>query len=62
MKALVNDKCEGSGLCADTCPDVFEMNDSGKAAVKVDAVPEGSEASCRQAATECPLQAIEVRE
>lgn len=62
MKASVDqDTCVGSGMCTQTCPEVFEM-EGGKAKVKVDTVPEGAEDSCRQAADECPTQAISVQE
>ena len=63
MKASVDkNACVGSGLCAQTCPEVFELDDSGKAQVKVDAVPEGAEDSCREAAEGCPSQAISIQE
>ena len=33
MKAVVDqEECIGCGLCADTSPDVFKMNDADKAA------------------------------
>ncbi|HOI55871.1 MAG TPA: ferredoxin [Phycisphaerae bacterium] len=62
MKARVNDKCSGTGLCADICPEVFELGPDGKARVRVDTVLEGAEDSCREARQECPFQAIEVEE
>ena len=40
MRVTVDEEtCIGCGLCAETCPEVFEMNDE-KARVKVDEVPE----------------------
>ena len=62
MKVTVDEKtCSGCGLCVDTCPEVFEMvGDSAK--VKVDTVPVGAEENCRQAAAECPVEAITVKD
>jgi ferredoxin len=62
MKAIVDENtCTGCGLCADTCPDVFEM-DVDTAKVKVDVVPPETEASCREAAEGCPVEAITIEE
>ncbi len=51
--------CIGCGLCADTCPEVFEMNDD-KPRVKVDKVPEDVAETCREAAENCPVEAIQI--
>lgn len=62
MKAAVDSTtCTGCGLCADTCPEVFEM-DGDTAKVRVDEVPPGAEASCRDAMRGCPVEAISVEE
>ena len=58
MKTSVNkDLCTGCGLCADTCPDVFEMKDD-KAEVKVNEIPQNAEDCSREAASNCPVEAI----
>ena len=61
MRVTVNDECTACGLCEDTCPEVFELGDE-KAVVKLDPVPEEYEKACREAAEECPCEAIEIRE
>jgi len=60
MKATVDSQaCTGCGLCVEACPEVFEMGD-GVAVVKADPVPPTGERRCREAAAECPVDAIEV--
>ena len=60
MKAVVDaDLCTGCELCTQTCPDVFEMEDD-VAIVKVDEVPADSEDCAKQAAEECPVEAIKI--
>jgi len=57
MKATVDESCVACGLCVDTCPAVFEMADD-IARVIADPVPPDEEASCREAADACPVDAI----
>jgi ferredoxin len=62
MKASVDaDVCTGCGLCVDTCPAVFEMNDA-VARVLVASVPENALDTCRDAADNCPVEAIKIEE
>jgi ferredoxin len=62
MKAIVDeDACTACGLCEDTCPEVFELRDD-VAVVLVDTVPDDQEDLCRQAAEECPAEAIAIEE
>lgn len=63
MKAIVDqDLCIGCGLCADLCPEVFELDDDDKAQTIVDEVPEEAEEACRNAAEQCPVEAIKIEE
>lgn len=60
MKATVDgDLCTGCGLCPDTCPDVFKMEDD-VAVVHADPVPKEAEEACKEAAEDCPVDAISV--
>jgi len=61
MKAVVDqDLCSGCELC-ETCPEVFEMqNDT--AVAKVEVVPPEAEETCREAAEDCPVEAITIEE
>ena len=52
------DLCMGCSICEAVCPDVFEMNADNKAIVRVSPVPADREQDCRDAADQCPEQAI----
>ena len=57
MKAFVDPTlCTACGLCVDTCPDVFEMEDV--AVVIVDTVPAELEQCVIEATESCPVEAI----
>ena len=61
MKAVIDkEACTGCGLCVETCPEVFEMADDDVAVVKGDAIPAAAEESAKQAAEDCPSEAIKV--
>ena len=55
------DLCTGCGLCVDTCPAVFEMDDA-VAKVLVESVPDDALDTCREAADNCPVEAINIKE
>ena len=62
MRAIVNkEECTGCGLCVDTCPEVLEMEDD-VARVVIDPVPPDQEEALREAAEECPSEAIVIEE
>jgi ferredoxin len=55
-------KCCGYGLCAEICPEVFELDDMGFALVTGAAVPQALAGRAREAAETCPEEAITIRE
>ncbi|MCK9252223.1 MAG: ferredoxin [Clostridiaceae bacterium] len=63
MKATVDrDLCIGCGLCAEICPEVFEMDDESIAQVIVDVIPPEAEETAREAAASCPVEAIKIED
>ncbi len=62
MKVSINkEDCVGCGLCADDCPDVFEMLED-VAAVKAKEVPENLVNAVKEVAENCPVDAIIISE
>ena len=58
MRTIVDpDLCILCGLCADTCPDVYELGDE-TAIVIADPIPSGQEDCALEAEEGCPTDAI----
>jgi len=58
MKVSIDaELCTGCGACVDDVPDVFDMGDE-TAEVKQADVPAGLESAVKQAAEDCPAEAI----
>ncbi len=59
MKVVIDrEACVGCGLCVEACPQVFDLDSENKAVSKMDTVPKDIEKACRDAASECPVDAI----
>ena len=57
MKVMIDRSgCIGCGLCATTCPEVFELDSEGLA--EVIGPPEGYENDVKEAADGCPVEVI----
>ena len=77
MKITIdNDKCLGCGSCTAVAPDVFELNENGKASVTGskeikngnrsayelhDDVPKNTKEEAMMAAESCPAGAIDIK-
>lgn len=63
MRTFVDpEKCLGCGVCEGIAPDVFVLGADGIAAVQLDPVPEQYWEDTRQAAADCPEEAITIEE
>jgi ferredoxin len=59
MKAQVDkDTCIGCGICPEVCPEIFKMEDDGKAVASPDEVAEKFVSSAKEAEEQCPVGAI----
>jgi len=63
MKVYVDPNvCGGTGLCVDTCPEVFELNQDNISTASTDEIPKELEKDCRKAADNCPTNAISIEQ
>ena len=59
MQVLIDrDGCIGCGICAQVCPEVFVMDDDGKAKTDGIALPQGTEETASDAEDQCPVGVI----
>jgi ferredoxin len=63
MKVFVDpDTCLGCGICEGIAPDVFVLGPEPHATVLLNPVPENLWADVRDAADQCPEEAISIEE
>ena len=61
MKGHVDkDTCIACGLCPSICPEIFFMDDDGKAEGKNEEIPNDILDSAQEARDSCPVDAIDV--
>jgi ferredoxin len=53
-------RCQGHGRCAVLAPDLFDVDDLGKAKTLLDPSPEAHRAAAEEAELSCPESAITV--
>jgi ferredoxin len=62
MKVKIDKElCSGDEICVDICPELFKM-EGDVAVVKTELVSEDLKERCREAADECPSEAIIVED
>ena len=63
MRLKVDEElCTGCALCADSCPNLFEMTEDGLAKILVDEVPANEEDCARESVDNCASEAITIVE
>lgn len=63
MRAYVNkDTCISCETCVEICPEVFCMDDDGKAVAIVADVPLDEKNAVTRSRDECPVSAIDIKE
>ena len=62
MRVHVEDgRCEGHGLCADTAPDVYDLDDDAVVVLKTTGeIPERLQRAAEAGARVCPVAALRI--
>ncbi|WP_185443748.1 ferredoxin [Kribbella qitaiheensis] len=54
--------CEGHGLCEQTAPEVYELDDEDYVRLRVSEIPESLQVAAAAGARVCPVAALRVRD
>jgi ferredoxin len=54
------ERCEGHGLCADTAPDVYDLDDEAVVVLLHEDVPPALERKAEAGARVCPVAALKI--
>jgi ferredoxin len=54
------DRCEGHGLCVDTAPDVYDLDDDAVVLLRYEVVPPALERRAEAGARVCPVAALRI--
>jgi len=61
MKIIADrERCEGHGLCADTAPEVYELDDDAIVVLLHESIPPALERKAEGGARVCPVAALRV--
>jgi len=60
--AADRERCEGHGLCADTAPEVYDLDDDAVVVLRHDVVPPALERKAEAGARVCPVAALRVEQ
>ena len=61
MKIVADrERCEGHGLCADTAPEVYALDDDAIVVLRFEVVPPARERTAEAGARVCPVAALRV--
>ena len=61
MKIVADrDRCEGHGLCADTAPEVYDLDDDAVVVLLHEVVPAGLERKAEAGSRVCPVAALRI--
>jgi ferredoxin len=58
--AADRDRCEGHGLCVDTAPEVYDLDDDAVVVLRHEVVPAALERRAEAGARVCPVAALRV--
>jgi len=58
--AADRDRCEGHGLCVDTAPEVYDLDDDAVVVLRYDVVPPELERRAEGGARVCPVAALRI--